>query len=344
MYDAGSRATWPSVRNTTGAVPDTNPPRSRTGLPGTPAVEPSSVPVRLGRRYPGCTLAPAARRYRDGRDSQTCQVIVVEQCRRAVPSVGEARRTPWTPPAPPGRPPAPRGPAVGAWPEAPSSSAPPASSRVRPVMAARQPAGPGRDGAGRRADPQDAAPVGGEVVGMPSLGEDGPVGWPRRWARAGWSPGESRGAGAGSWCRVALGRSGRSGQGRPAVPPASVVAEPRLRPDRAQLPRFAARAVDNVTDALAESAAPAPPGRAVRHRHPDQRAGTDRLSAPPARPLKRCLPRPPAGAACLRGLRNAVDDLRHNGGMPSMVERDAFEVSRDLAGDGAVVDREQWVS
>jgi polyhydroxyalkanoate synthase len=42
----------------------------------------------------------------------------------------------------------------------------------------------------------------------------------------------------------------------------------------------------------------------------------------------------------VRGLRNFADDLRHNGGMPSMVERDAFRVGRDLAlTPGAVIHR-----
>jgi Poly-beta-hydroxybutyrate polymerase (PhaC) N-terminus len=42
-----------------------------------------------------------------------------------------------------------------------------------------------------------------------------------------------------------------------------------------------------------------------------------------------------------RGVRNYLSDLRHNGGMPSMVERDAFEVGRDLAvTPGAVVARD----
>lgn len=47
------------------------------------------------------------------------------------------------------------------------------------------------------------------------------------------------------------------------------------------------------------------------------------------------------GRSLWHGLRHVIDDLRHNGGMPSMVERDAFEVGRDLAvTPGAVVDRD----
>ncbi|HEX4094974.1 MAG TPA: alpha/beta fold hydrolase [Trebonia sp.] len=47
------------------------------------------------------------------------------------------------------------------------------------------------------------------------------------------------------------------------------------------------------------------------------------------------------GMSLARGVRNYLSDLRHNGGMPSMVERDAFEVGRDLAvTPGAVVARD----
>jgi polyhydroxyalkanoate synthase len=47
------------------------------------------------------------------------------------------------------------------------------------------------------------------------------------------------------------------------------------------------------------------------------------------------------GISLIRGTRNYVDDLRHNGGMPSMVPRGAFEVGRDLAVTrGAVVARD----
>ena len=47
------------------------------------------------------------------------------------------------------------------------------------------------------------------------------------------------------------------------------------------------------------------------------------------------------GASLLRGARNFVSDVRHNGGMPSMVDPGAFEVGRDLATtSGAVVARD----
>ena len=48
------------------------------------------------------------------------------------------------------------------------------------------------------------------------------------------------------------------------------------------------------------------------------------------------------GKSLLRGVRNFVGDVRHNGGMPSMVERDAFTVGGDLAlSPGAVVQRDE---
>jgi polyhydroxyalkanoate synthase len=47
------------------------------------------------------------------------------------------------------------------------------------------------------------------------------------------------------------------------------------------------------------------------------------------------------GMSLVRGARNFTRDLRHNGGMPSMIEPDAFEVGRDLAvTPGAVVARD----
>ena len=48
------------------------------------------------------------------------------------------------------------------------------------------------------------------------------------------------------------------------------------------------------------------------------------------------------GKSLVRGVRNFVGDVRNNGGMPSMVERDAFEVGKDLAlSPGAVVQRDE---
>ncbi len=48
-----------------------------------------------------------------------------------------------------------------------------------------------------------------------------------------------------------------------------------------------------------------------------------------------------AGMSLVRGARNFASDVRHNGGMPSMVERGAFTVGTDLAlSPGAVVSRD----
>jgi polyhydroxyalkanoate synthase subunit PhaC len=48
------------------------------------------------------------------------------------------------------------------------------------------------------------------------------------------------------------------------------------------------------------------------------------------------------GKSLLRGLQNLMEDARHNGGMPSQVDKSAFEVGRDLAvTPGAVVARDQ---
>ena len=49
-----------------------------------------------------------------------------------------------------------------------------------------------------------------------------------------------------------------------------------------------------------------------------------------------------AGMSLVRGVGNYLSDVRHNGGMPSMVERDAFTVGTDLAlTPGAVVSRDE---
>ncbi|GAC1327259.1 MAG: class II poly(R)-hydroxyalkanoic acid synthase [Candidatus Dormibacteria bacterium] len=48
------------------------------------------------------------------------------------------------------------------------------------------------------------------------------------------------------------------------------------------------------------------------------------------------------GASLVRGFRNWVDDVRHNGGMPAQTDRTAFEVGRDLAlTPGAVIARDE---
>jgi polyhydroxyalkanoate synthase len=48
------------------------------------------------------------------------------------------------------------------------------------------------------------------------------------------------------------------------------------------------------------------------------------------------------GVSVWRGFQNWLDDLRHNGGMPSQVQRGVFEVGRDLAlTPGAVIQRDE---
>jgi polyhydroxyalkanoate synthase subunit PhaC len=69
-------------------------------------------------------------------------------------------------------------------------------------------------------------------------------------------------------------------------------------------------------------------------------APTNTLLGNPAA-LKRSLET--AGMSLLRGTKNYLEDLRHNGGMPATVDRTAFEVGRDLAvTPGAVVDRDSY--
>ena len=49
------------------------------------------------------------------------------------------------------------------------------------------------------------------------------------------------------------------------------------------------------------------------------------------------------GVSLLRGTRNWLGDVVHNGGMPSTVDREAYQVGRDLAvTPGAVVDRDEY--
>lgn len=68
-------------------------------------------------------------------------------------------------------------------------------------------------------------------------------------------------------------------------------------------------------------------------------APTNTLLTNPAA-LKRLLET--GGASALRGARNWLADLWHNGGMPAQVDRDAFRLGRDLAlTPGAVVQRDE---
>ena len=97
------------------------------------------------------------------------------------------------------------------------------------------------------------------------------------------------------------------------------------------------RAVGNVVDGLAADGAN--PRRAEQARFAtgiltSALAPTNFLPTNPAA-LKHAFTT--GGRSLLRGARNFLDDVAHNGGMPSMVERDAFVVGRDLA-----VTRARW--
>jgi polyhydroxyalkanoate synthase len=68
-------------------------------------------------------------------------------------------------------------------------------------------------------------------------------------------------------------------------------------------------------------------------------APTNALAGNPAA-LKRAFET--SGLSLIRGMRNYVSDLRHNGGMPSQVDRAKFQVGQDLAATpGAVVYRDE---
>jgi polyhydroxyalkanoate synthase len=79
--------------------------------------------------------------------------------------------------------------------------------------------------------------------------------------------------------------------------------------------------------------------RAAAAKLVDAAAPTNLLAGNPAA-IKRAVDT--GGASLVRGWRNALRDLRTNGGMPAQVDRHAFAVGRDLAvTPGAVVHREE---
>jgi poly[(R)-3-hydroxyalkanoate] polymerase subunit PhaC len=98
------------------------------------------------------------------------------------------------------------------------------------------------------------------------------------------------------------------------------------------LDRIVAAMGDERSDARAEQA------RFAANIVTSAAAPTNFLVSNPAA-IKRALDT--GGMSIVRGARNFAHDVRHNGGMPSMVEPDAFEVGRDLAvTPGAVVARD----
>ncbi|MBV9920770.1 MAG: alpha/beta fold hydrolase, partial [Pseudonocardia sp.] len=184
------------------------------------------------------------------------------------------------------------------------------------------------------------APEGGEVVGLPSLGET--IGG----LAAAFSQGRtvSREAAklGGELVRVALGRSevAPAKNDRRFSDPAWSGNPIFSRIERGYL--ATAQAVSNVVDELGD-------GAEDRRRAEQARFATTILTSALA-PTNFFATNPAAikrafdtgGKSLFRGVRNLVGDIRNNGGMPSMVERDAFEVGKDLAlSPGAVVQRDE---
>lgn len=188
-----------------------------------------------------------------------------------------------------------------------------------------------------------APPGGGEVVGVPSIGETlgglvAAFGQGRTVAR------EAAHLG-GELLRIALGRSdvAPAPGDRRFTDPAWSGNPLFSRIEQTYL--AAAEAVGNLVDELGGDS-DGGTGDARRAEQARFAAGiltsalapTNFLATNPAA-LKRAFDT--GGRSLVDGARNLVDDLRHNGGMPRTVERDAFEVGRDLAlSPGAVVHRD----
>jgi poly[(R)-3-hydroxyalkanoate] polymerase subunit PhaC len=180
---------------------------------------------------------------------------------------------------------------------------------------------------------------GGEVVGLPSLGDT--IGGLAAAFGQGRTVGREAVKLGGELVRIAVGRSevapakGDRRFGDPAWSSNPVF----QRIERTYL--AAASAVDNVVDELGSSSPD--PRRAEQARFAatiltSALAPTNFFATNPAA-IKKAFDT--GGQSLVRGVRNLVGDLRHNGGMPSMVEPDAFEVGKDLAlSPGAVVQRD----
>ncbi len=189
-------------------------------------------------------------------------------------------------------------------------------------------------------DTQAEVPEGGEVVGLPSVGET--IGGLAAAFGQGRTVTREAAKLGGELVRVAFGRSevaARKGDRRFSDPAWS--GNPIFsRIERGYL--ATAQAVSNVVDELGEGA------KADRRAEQARFAATILTSA--LAPTNYFATNPAAikrafdtgGMSLARGVRNFVDDLRNNGGMPSMVERDAFAVGKDLAlAPGAVVHRDE---
>ena len=184
------------------------------------------------------------------------------------------------------------------------------------------------------------SPEGGEVVGVPSLGETigglaAAFGHRRTVTREAAKLG-------GELVRVALGRSevapGKSD--RRFSDPAWSGNPVFSRIERGYL--ATQQAVSNLVDELGEGAQDSRRAEQARFATTiltSALAPTNYFATNPAA-IKRAFDT--GGMSLVRGVRNFVGDLRNNGGMPSMVERDAFKVGKDLAlSPGAVVQRDE---
>ena len=98
--------------------------------------------------------------------------------------------------------------------------------------------------------------------------------------------------------------------------------------------------LDELLDELERAGRPSEKARFLLNILETAAAPTNTLLGNPAA-LKRSLET--GGRSLLRGAKNYLNDLRHNGGMPTTTDRSAFEVGRDLAvTPGAVVDRDSY--
>jgi polyhydroxyalkanoate synthase subunit PhaC len=184
------------------------------------------------------------------------------------------------------------------------------------------------------------SPDGGEVVGVPSIGET-VAGLAAAFGQGRTVTREAAKLG-GELVRVALGRSEvEPGKGdRRFTDPAWSGNPIFSRIERGYL--AAAQAVGNVVGELGQSSdnqRRAEQARFATTILTSALAPTNFLATNPAA-IKRAFDT--GGKSLVRGVRNFVGDVRNNGGMPSMVERDAFEVGQDLAlSPGAVVHRDE---
>ena len=97
---------------------------------------------------------------------------------------------------------------------------------------------------------------------------------------------------------------------------------------------------DDTLDDLARSGRASPAARFLLTIAESASAPTNTLLGNPAA-MKRMYET--GGLSLLRGVRNFAGDVRHNGGMPSTVDRSVYQVGRDFAiTPGAVVDRDPY--